>query len=388
MRLLATRVLAAAAVLTLVGPAALAQPVAPPAPPAAAPAPPVVISPEVHADRRVTFRFRAPNAKEVAVARAGAARLPMTRDEQGTWSVTTEPLPPDIYQYTFNVDGTSTIDPMNGWVAPNLLNMSNMVRVPGTTAEALPWEITDVPRGELRRHFYKSARIGDHRDYYVYTPPGYDPRRQERYPVLYLLHGFSDDASGWTSVGQAHVILDNLIAARKVEPMLVVMTLGYGAPEIVTRGARAPQLRQKNMEGYRDALFAEVIPAIEKAYHADSRRERRAIAGLSMGGAESLFVGLNAIDRFAWVGAFSAGGLGEPGTFAQVFPSLDAADAKRLKLLWIACGTEDGLIDANRQVRAFLTERGVSHEAIETPGAHTWLVWRRNLAEFTPKLFR
>ncbi len=114
-----------------------------------------------------------------------------------------------------------------------------------------------MPRGQLHRHFYKSARIGDHRDYFVYTPPGYDPRAaRRRYPVLYLLHGFSDDASGWTSVGQAHVILDNLIAARKVVPMLVVMTLGYGAPEIVTRGARAPQLRQKNMEGYRDALFA------------------------------------------------------------------------------------------------------------------------------------
>ena len=126
------------------------------------------------------------------------------------------------------------------------------------------------------------------------------------------------------------------------------------------------------MEGYRDALFAEVIPAIERDYHADARRERRAIAGLSMGGAESLFVGLNAIDRFAWIGAFSSGGLGDAATLPKTFPSLTAAEGKRLQLLWIACGTEDRLIEANRQMRAFLTERGVVHEAVETPGAHTW----------------
>jgi len=380
MRRLQHGMLAMMALLALAATAmAQGQPQAPPLP-----------SPEVLADGRITFRLKAPNAQQVFVSRSGAERLAMARDDQGLWTATTAPLPPDIYQYTFNVDGTALVDPLNGWVAPNLLNMSNMVRVPGPSsgAEALPWDVADVPRGQLHRHFYKSARIGDHRDYYVYTPPGYDPRRQERYPVLYLLHGFSDDASGWTSVGQAHVILDNLIAARKAVPMLVVMTLGYGAPEIVTRGARAPQLRQKNMEGYRDALFAEVIPAVERDYQADPRRERRAIAGLSMGGAESLFVGLNAIDRFAWIGAFSSGGLGEPTTFPQVFPALTKDVAARLQLLWIACGTEDNLITANRQMRAFLTERGIAHEAVETPGAHTWPVWRRNLAAFTPKLFR
>ncbi len=344
----------------------------------------------MHADGRITFRLRAPNAKEVAVSRSGAERLAMTRDDQGTWTATTAPLAPDIYQYTFSVDGIASLDPMNAWVAPNLLNMSNMVRVPGPSAgdAQLPWDIADVPRGQLHRHFYKSARVGDHRDYYVYTPPGYDPKGPQTYPVLYLLHGFSDDASGWTSVGQAHVILDNLIAAKRVVPMLVVMTLGYGAPEIVARGPRPPGIGQKNMEGYRDALFTEVIPAIERDYQVDARRERRAIAGLSMGGAESLFVGLNAIDRFAWIGAFSSGGLGQPAQFAELFPSLTAAEGKRLKLLWIACGTEDRLIDANRQFRSFLTERSVPHEAVETPGAHTWTVWRRNLATFTPLLFR
>ncbi|HTV03558.1 MAG TPA: alpha/beta hydrolase-fold protein [Luteitalea sp.] len=357
--------------------------------PVPTPPPPPPVSPEVQADGRITYRFRAPNAKEVYVSRAGLERLPMTRDEQGLWTATGPALPPDIYQYTFNVDGVSVLDPVNGFVAPNLLNMSNMVRVPGPTSGAghLPWDVADVPRGRVTHHFYKSARIGDHRDYYVYTPAG-DEAGKTKYPVLYLLHGFSDDASGWTSVGQAHVILDNLIAEKKVTPMVVVMTLGYGAPEIVTRGPRAPNLRQKNMEGYRDALFAEVIPAIERDYRVDTRRERRAIAGLSMGGAESLFTGLNAIDRFAYIGAFSAGGLGPVAEMPQVFPKLTAAEGKRLELLWIACGTEDGLIDANRQVRAFLKEKGIAHEGIETPGAHTWMVWRRNLATFTPLLFR
>ncbi len=382
------RVVAMAALLALPCHVSQAQPAA--APRAATAPAPVLVSPEVHADGRITFRFRAPTAGDVSVGRSGADRLPMVKDEEGVWSATTAALEPDIYQYTFSVDGQATLDPLNTWVAPNLLNMSNMVRVPGPSSGDghRPWDVADVPRGRLHRHFYKSARVGDHRDYYVYTPPGYDARRTEAYPVLYLLHGFSDDASGWTAVGQAHVILDNLIAARTVTPMLVVMTLGYGAPEIVTRGPRAPGLGQKNMEGYRDALLAEVIPAIERDYHADTRRERRAIAGLSMGGAESLFVGLNAIDRFGWIGAFSSGGLGDAAQFATLFPALTAAEGKRLRLLWIACGTEDRLIDANRQFRAFLTERGVPHEAIETAGAHTWTVWRRNLATFATLIFR
>lgn len=356
---------------------------------AQAPASPPPVSPEVHPDGRITFRFRAPNARDVAVTRAGAPRLPMTRDDQGVWTATTDALAPDIYQYTFNVDGLAALDPMNSWIAPNLLNPSSMVRVPGPSggASRVPWDVADVPRGQLHRHFYRSARVGDHRDYYVYTPPGYDARTPRRYPVLYLLHGFSDDASGWTAVGQAHVIFDNLIAETRMVPMVVVMTLGYGAPEIVTRGPRAPGLRMKNMEGYRDALLSEVMPAVARDYRIETTRDRRAIAGLSMGGAETLFVGLNAVDQFAWIGAFSAGGLGSAAELPQIFPALDAAQGARLRLLWIACGTEDGLIEANRQMHAFLTARGVTHEFVETPGAHTWMVWRRYLAEFTPRLF-
>src|SRR5262249_29131930 len=159
---------------------------------------------------------------------------------------------------------------------------------------------------------YRSGVVGDERDFYVYTPPGYNPGADRRYPVLYLLHGFSDDASGWTAVGRAHVILDNLIAQRKAKPMLVVMPLGYGAPAIAPRtgpALRDPNLGQRNYDRFRNALLTEVLPEVEKTYRVATDRSSRAIAGLSMGGAESLFVGLNALDRFAWVGAFSSGGL-------------------------------------------------------------------------------
>jgi enterochelin esterase family protein len=348
--------------------------------------PPPVASPEVLPDKRVTFRFRAPYAREVAVDREGAPRMAMQKDAQGVWSVTTGPLDPDIYGYTFEVDGVHLVDPSNPVMIPNLLAKSSALHVPGPAS--LPWEIGAAPRGTLHRHFYRSSVVGDDRDFYVYTPPGYDPHESKRYPVLYLLHGFSDDASAWTEVGRAHTILDNLIAAGKARPMVVVMTLGYGAPEFVTRGFgvfRDVALRQRNYERYRDALFTEVMPFIERSYQVRGDRESRAIAGLSMGGAESLFVGLNALDRFAWIGAFSSGGL--PEDFDATFAQLDARANDRLRLLWVACGTDDRLIDVNRRLHAWLLAKGVKHTMVETPGAHTWMVWRRNLAQLLPLLF-
>jgi enterochelin esterase-like enzyme len=355
--------------------------------PSAAQAPPAPIqSPEVHADGRVTFRFRAPNAKEVFVAREGAERLAMQKDDQGVWSLTTEALPPDLYGYSFVADGVTLIDPSNHAMKPNLLWASSVVHVPGPAS--LPWEIGDVRRGALHRHFYRSGIVGDDRDYYVYTPPGYDSAAATRYPVLYLLHGFSDEANGWTAVGRAHVILDNLIAQARAKPMLVVMPLGYGAPEIVRAGLggfRDPGLRQRNFDRFRDALLTEVIPQVEKSYRAAADRGSRAIAGLSMGGTESLYTGLNALDRFAWIGAFSSGGLREE--FDADFPRLDASANEKIRLLWIACGTEDRLIDVNRKLRAWLTSKDVRHIGIETPGAHTWMLWRRNLADFVSQLF-
>jgi len=346
-----------------------------------------LISPEVHPDNTITFRFRAPNAKEVLLAREGAKREPMQKDDQGVWTITTETLAPDYYGYSFVADGVSLLDPGNHLMKPNLLGPTNMVHVPG---EGLPWEIAGgAPHGEVHHHFYHSGVVGDDRDYYVYTPPSYDPNAKKLYPVLYLLHGYSDDASGWTAVGRANIILDNLIAQGKAKPMLIVMTLGYGAPEIVSTNRssafRDPSVMKKNYDGFRDALFTEVMPQVEKEYRVIKDRNSRAIAGLSMGGAESLYTGLNALDRFAYVGAFSAGGL--TGDYDANFPKLDDKANSQLKLLWIACGTDDRLIEPNRKFREWLTSKGVKHTDIETAGAHTWLVWRRNLAEFTPLLF-
>jgi enterochelin esterase family protein len=348
-----------------------------------APAQAVKMGPEVHADGTVTFRFRAPNAKEVFLSREGAQKLAMERDESGVWSVTTGALEPDYYGYTYAVDGVGTVDPVNPLFKPNLLSLSSMVHVPGPAGT--PWELTDVPHGEVHRHFYHSGIIGDDRDFYIYTPPGYEHGRTS-YPVLYLLHGYSDDASGWTAVGRANIILDNLIAQGKAKPMLIVMTLGYGVPAIVTSGLRDPGMRDKNYNLYRDALFNEVIPKVESDYRVEKNRASRAIAGLSMGGAESLYIGLNAIDRFAWVGAFSAGGSSED--YASTYPKLDAKTAGQLRLLWIACGTDDRLIEPNRKFREWLRGKDIHPVEIETPGAHVWMVWRRNLANFAPLLFQ
>jgi enterochelin esterase-like enzyme len=364
-------------------PAQTAKPQTPPPAP-----PPPIVSPEVHSDHRVTFRFRAPNVKEVAVAIEGSGTpVPMQKDDQGVWSVTSDPLAPDYYGYSFVADGVGLFDPSNHMVKPNFLYRASEVHVPGPAS--LSWEIAGVPHGEIHHHFYESKIVGDHRGFFVYTPPGYDPRGKQTYPVLYLLHGYSDDASAWTAVGRSNVILDNLIAQGKAKAMLVVMPLGYGEPKILepNSGAfRDRSITDRNFDKFREALLSEVIPQVESTYLVKNDRDSRAIAGLSMGGAESLLTGLNTLDRFSWIGAFSSGGF--TAEFDKEFASLDSKSSHQLHLLWIACGTDDRLIDINRNFRTWLASKGVKHVDIETPGAHTWMVWRRNLTEFAPLLFR
>jgi enterochelin esterase-like enzyme len=358
------------------------QPVRTPPPP-----PAFVISPEVHADRSLTFRFRAPNAKLVQLDREGAEPVPMQTDGEGLWSVTTEPLAPDYYGYSFVADAVRLMDSSNSSLIPNLLTPANSVHVPGPSS--LPWELNDVPRGEIHHHFYKSAVAGDDRDYYVYTPADYDSAAKKTYPVLYLLHGFSDDASAWTTVGHANVILDNLIAQGKARPMIVVMPLAYGVMDFVRLRWNAwgnAEMRDRNFKKFSEALLTEVMPRVEGEYRITKDRNARAIAGLSMGGSESLLTGLNNLDKFSWIGAFSSGGI--PEDFQNDFPALDATANKQIRLLWIACGTEDDLITMNRKLRQWLKSRGIRHTDIETPGQHTWMVWRRNLAEFANLIFR
>ncbi|HZR64190.1 MAG TPA: alpha/beta hydrolase-fold protein [Terriglobales bacterium] len=350
--------------------------------------PAALVSPEVESDGHVTFRFRAPNAQKVEIEIEGQTTpVPMQKDDQGVWTVTTDAMQPDIYGYSIVEDGVHLIDPSNQLVKPNLLDTESAVHIPGP---GLTWELNQVPHGEIHHHFYHSKIADLDSDFYVYTPPDYNGNSKQEYPVLYLLHGFSDDASGWTAVGRANVIFDNLIAQGKMKPMIVVNPLGYGDYDVIRRGWSSwsdKELALRNLSKFTDVLLQEVMPQAEGMYRIKRNRESRAIAGLSMGGAESLRTGLNHLDQFAWIGAFSSGGI-DLQDFASEFPGLDASTAKKLKLLWIACGTEDHLIKVNRDFKSYLKDKGVPFTDIETPGMHTWMVWRRNLSAFAPLLFR
>jgi enterochelin esterase-like enzyme len=351
--------------------------------------PPPLRSPEVQPDGHVTFRFRAPNAQKVEVSIEGqTTHVPMQKDDQGVWTATTGPMQPDFYGYSFRADDVELMDPSNSSIKPNLLNPESEVHVPGPSS--LSWELNPVPHGEIHQHFYHSQIADIDSDFYVYTPPDYRSNTKQDYPVLYLLHGFSDDASGWTAVGRANVIFDNLIAEGKMKPMIVAMPLGYGDYGVIRHGWSSwndKELARRNLSNFTNVLLTEVIPQVESAYRVKKDRESRAIAGLSMGGAESLLTGLNHLDQFAWVGAFSSGGI-DLADFATEFPGLDASANKKIKLLWVACGTEDHLIKINRQFKSWLKDKGVEFTGIETPGMHTWMVWRRNLTAFAPLLFR
>jgi enterochelin esterase-like enzyme len=371
-------------VLLLLGVLTTAQDKASQTPPAQPPAP--LVSPEVHADGSVTFRLRDPNAAKVEVWGDWdqKAAAPMRKDDQGVRSVSTTALAPDYYGYGFTADGVDVPDPSNHELTPNLLFSLNVLHVPGPLS--LPWEVNDVPHGVIHHHFYRSAVAQDDRDYYVYTPPNYDSATKKSYPVLYLLHGYSFDARSWSAAGRANVILDNLIAQGKAKPMIVVMPLGYGTMKILGAFDNS-ELRDANFQKFSDTLLTEVMPRVEREYRTIKDRNARAIAGFSLGGSESLLTGLNHLDKFSWIGSFS-GARGIPEEFQKDFPSLNAKANEQLHLLWVSCGTEDYRIAMDRNLREWLKDKGVKVTEIETPGSHTMMVGRRNLAEFAGLLFR
>jgi enterochelin esterase-like enzyme len=353
-------------------------------PPANGPTFPPYLSPEIHPDNTVTLRLRAPNAQKVDLVLEGAVTA-MQQGADGLWTATTPVLAPEIYGYRFVVDGTPLLDPRNTDVRDNMLTLWSNLTIPGTPPE--PWELQSIPHGIVEHHFYTSQVVlglpNNQSDYYVYTPPGYNAKSRESYPVLYLLHGYSDAGDGWTQVGKANFILDSLIASGKAKPMIVVMTLGYGNMAVLKPG-RTPDLNEQNYDLYQKALVTEVIPQIEANYHVSKKREDRAIAGLSMGGHESLFVGLTHPELFAWIGTFSAG------LNAKAIADLPQTNAQKanLRLLWMACGVDDALLKPNQTVIAALKAQGLPVTAIETPGHHQWPVWRDNLIHFAPLLFQ
>ncbi|HEY2860185.1 MAG TPA: alpha/beta hydrolase-fold protein [Terracidiphilus sp.] len=357
-----------------------------------APPPPPVLSHEVHADRSVTFRFRDAAATKVELNLEGVAKpIPMTRGEGEVWSYTTPPLAPEYYFYSFIVDGVTRTDPENHHVAANLaFPASNVVEVPGPTPQ--PWDETNVPHGVVHTHRFTSkialGLAANQEEVVIYTPPGYNTHAARPYPVLYLLHGWSGAANGWVNDQQANFIFDNLLAEGKIKPMVVVMPQGYGDMSFVQSGFDVwndPATVDHNTQLFMSMLTREIMPMAESAYNIARDREDRAIIGLSMGGLESLDVGLRNTDKFAWIGGMSSAV--QNLDYEHQLAALDPKTAN-LKLLWIACGTEDGLMDANRKMIAFLKAKGMPVTQVETPGLHVSLVWRDNLIHFAPLLFQ
>lgn len=378
---------------------ASAQPVPPTAPPSGRSGRPMatpvsaLLSPEVHPDRTVTFRFRAPKATEVELVGEileGRGPKAMTKGDDGIWTTTIGPVKPEIWIYNFRVQGVDVPDPANPAIkpVPPGFSMASFVEVPGDEPEF--YDAKPVPHGEVRMVLYESKAMGVTRWLWVYTPPGYE-KSSSKYPALYLLHGNGEAQNGWVMNGRANIILDNLIAERKALPMVVVMPQGH-ALQAANVG---PLVRIQGETGmFSDRfpvdLLNEVIPNVERNYRVYTDADHRAIAGLSMGGGQALSIGLNNTDKFHWVLGYSAA---VGGSFLP-FQSFDAATSdaaqlsRKLKLLWVSCGRQDFLYQANKQFVESLKAKGVEVTYKETEGAHVWSVWRRNLNETAALLFQ
>jgi enterochelin esterase-like enzyme len=346
---------------------------------------PPLRSAEVRQDRTIVFRLRAPKAVEVAVSGDFLPRpQPMQKDEQGIWTATVGPLDPAIYGYAFMLDGVRIADPGSGFLHPGMRSVSSQVEVPGDGP--MFYDPRPVPHGTVHAHWYESKALGAERSFWVYTPPDYESGKG-KYPVLYLLHGSGDTEGGWVVIGRANVIFDNLLAERKAVPMVVVMPFGHPQPGVgfgpVPAGGEDRTLFTRD-------LLEDVMPMVEKEYRIDARPEMRAIAGLSMGGGQSLNIGLTHLDRFRWIGVFSAGirdAADAESRYADAFK--DAASTNRkIKLFWIGCGKADTGFRGAEQLDAMLTRHGIKHMFVPSEGAHTWRNWRNYLSQVAPMLFR
>ena len=343
---------------------------------------PAVRSPEVHADRRVTFRIYAPRAAEVTVSgefEVGAPAHKLTKDAQGIWSVTVGPFEPEIYEYDFIVDGVQMLDPRNPVVKYNRgpAAISSLLDIPGDRPRA--FDVRTVAHGRVDIRYYDSKTTKQTRRVHVYTPPNYE-RMSSRLPVLYLLHGGDGEDSVWTAFGRAHVILDNLIADKAMPPMIVVMPNGYAY------GWDSGVAADKQQADFQTDLVNDLIPFVQANYRASSDRKDRALAGLSRGGGQTLSIGLRQLHLFSRMGVFSAGSNNPQDAFKDV-----AANARKvneqLDLLWIGCGTDDFAMPGAKRLDDFLTANRIEHTFRTTAGEHTWIVWRQYLRQFAPLLW-
>jgi enterochelin esterase-like enzyme len=377
---------------------------------------PVVISPEVQPDRRVTFRILAPEAQTVelrspgdipGIGGRGVAPPQLTKNADGIWERTVGPLPAGAYRYVFTVNGLTVVDSRNPATSQTNTTVYSLAVVPGSDV----FDTKNVPHGAVASVYYNSTALGGIRRMHVYTPPGYETSR-ERYPVLYLLHGAGDVDDSWSSVGRAGFILDNLIAANKAKPMIVAMPAGHVNGAGAALGAQVPAAAAQGMPGigagpdpFAEDFLADLLPYIEKHYRVLTDRQSRAIAGLSMGGNQTLNIAIPHLEKFAYVGVFSSGiisgargaapsaetpsaAFGE-GWEKQNLAALDNAPKKRgLSLLWFSTGKDDGLIATTRSTVELLKKHGFKPVFLESEGAHTWLNWRDYLSAFASQLFQ
>jgi enterochelin esterase family protein len=362
-----------------------------------------LVSPEVHPDRTVTFRIRFPQATTVTLtgdwlatlATPTGGTMPMTKDAEGIWSVTSEPLEPTVHLYFFTVDGQAIADPINPRMKLRVRTSASLVEVPGSPVP--PWQVRDIPHGSMDWNLHHSAAYNDTHEFLVYLPPGYF-QSTARYPVLYLVHGAGDTAMGWGTAGAAHLILDSLIAEKKAVPMIVVMPFnGSNNPGTAGGGGRgAGPSTGSGLAGapavspFEEYMLKDLIPYVDAKYRVAPGRDNRAMAGLSAGGAATYNIGLKHLELFSAFGLFSAAG-GGGADFATRYPQL-AANAKetnaKIHVFWIGCGTEDPLDAGAKTLDAELTRLQIVHTYMDRAGGHVWPVWRWTLSEFAPRLFQ
>jgi len=332
-----------------------------------------IISSDVHSDKSVTFRFSAKNAKEVLLeAQFLKDKLPMQKDESGVWSVTVNSIKPDIYPYCFWVDNTQVNDPNNTEIFANERFKYSLVDIPGD--KPLIHSLQNVPHGKISYRYYNSKTLGTTRPLVIYTPPGFDASGKTKYPVLYLIHGGSDTEETWTKVGKANLIADNLIAQGKAKSMIIVMPYG--------------NVRPKAMPDFTPDVINDVIPFVEANYPALTDSENRAVAGFSVGGGQTLNIGLTNTDKFAYVCSYAP--YPETEEFRKNFAnySPDAAKInKQLKLFTISVGTEDFLYESVKKNIAMFKEKGLKPEGYIVDGGHTWMNCKLYLAKTLQQIF-
>lgn len=360
-----------------------------------------IISPEVNADNTVTFRFMAPDAREVRISGdwmpaqgwTPGSEL-MKKDEKGLWTYTSDVLPSDLYSYSFSVDGIRNTDPNNVYMIRDVASVTN-VFITGEGKGDL-YKVNSVPHGSVTRRWYNSPSLGIVRRITIYTPPDYE-KSQENYPVLYLLHGMGGDEEAWINLGRTSQILDNLIAQGKAKPMIVVMPNGNVAQEAApgesSLGFYKPTMQLPNtMDGKYEETFGDIIRFIESNYRVAAKKSSRAIAGLSMGGFHSLHISRFYPETFDYIGLFSAAIMADEKVTSKVYENFNETLRNQMingyKLYWIGIGKTDFLYKYNQEFRKTLDDMKMPYEYRESEGGHTWTNWRVYLSEFVPKLFK